>query len=136
DFRGLLRRFDDCPLSYEYATIGRGNDEVQRPYLALLANLTPSDLRPYAKKGSALWGDGFWARFAFITPSPDTPRAAGEFPTGERIIPNELTKPLRDWNDCLGVPRVEIVESTNAKGEKTGTGTVEVENVPPKECIL
>jgi len=37
DFHGILRRFDDCPERYEYGTIGRGVDVVERPYLALLA---------------------------------------------------------------------------------------------------
>ena len=79
DFRGLLRRFDDGPPEYRYATVGRGLDVVERPYLAFLANITPADLKPYAHRGANLWGDGFLARFAFITP-PEHNRGRGRFP--------------------------------------------------------
>ena len=48
DFRGLLRKLDDCPPAYEYVTVGRGATRIERPYLALLASLTPADLRPFA----------------------------------------------------------------------------------------
>lgn len=136
DFRGLLRRFDDCPARYEYATIGRGNDEVQRPYLALLANLTPADLKPFAKKGSALWNDGFWARFAFITPPAGTPRNEGEFPEGQRIIPDALTRPLYRWHARLGIPDVALAERKNEKGDGTGFYDVRVEELPPQVCTL
>ena len=48
DFRGLLRKFDDTPDVYEYDSISRGSDIANAPYLALLANLTPADLKPFA----------------------------------------------------------------------------------------
>jgi hypothetical protein len=107
EFRGIIRRFDDCPERYEYATLSRGNEVVERPYLALLANMTPADLRGQAKKGSSMWNDGFWARFAFVTPPGDEHRR-DRFPTEERVIPSEITVPLRDWHERLGVPTVQV----------------------------
>lgn len=109
DFRGLLRKFDDTPDVYSYETISR-TDVVFSPYLALLANLTPADLKPYAKRGASLWNDGFWARFAFLSPAPHAERKNGRFPNVERQIPQALSWPLRRWNDRLGVQPAQIVE--------------------------
>lgn len=109
DFRGLLRKFDDTPEAYEYQTTTR-TDLVYAPYLALLANLTPADLKPYAKRGSSLWNDGFWARFAFLTPPDGAERKNGRFPNQEREIPQAITFPLRRWHDRLGVTSAQIVK--------------------------
>jgi hypothetical protein len=112
EFRGLIRRFDDCADRYEYGTISRGTEVVERPYLALLANMTPADLTSQARRGSSMWGDGFWARFAFVTP-PSSERKRGRFPQGERVIPLEIVDPLRAWHQHLGIPnaRVEVLEN-------------------------
>jgi hypothetical protein len=135
DFRGILRRFDDCKARYESGTIGRGDDVIDRPYLALLANLTPADLRPTAGRGDAMWNDGFWARFAFVTPG-DEDRGRGRFPTGERSIPPELCDPLRLWHQRLGVPRVSIADEVVTNGKPTGRKCVQVEYLAPKTCTL
>jgi hypothetical protein len=110
DFRGLLRKFDDTPDVYEYDTIGRGMDTVYAPYLALLANLTPADLKPYAKRGSALWNDGFWARFAFVAPALGAERSNERFPQQQRLIPNRLVSPIAEWHRSLGIPDVQIID--------------------------
>ena len=109
DFRGILRRLDDHRAGYAYGTISRGDEQVERPYLALLANLTPAELKPFARPGGALWQDGFYARFAFVTPSQDEPRRKGQFPAGERVIPAELVEPLVAWHSRLGMPPVQVV---------------------------
>lgn len=120
DFRGILRAFDDCPLRYEYGTISRGSDIVIEPYLALLANMTPDDLRNAARKNDALWGDGFWARYAFVTPPPGTNRSRDRFPSEMRIIPASLTMPIRDWHQRLGGPTVEIESVKDDHGKTMG----------------
>jgi len=132
DFRGLLRKFDDTPESYEYETIGRA-DVVYAPYLALLANLTPADLKPYAKRGSSLWNDGFWARFAFLTPPVHAERKNGRFPDIERVIPQAITFPLRRWHDRLGVQEAQLVTR-----EVNFKSFVEVLATPPvaHQCTL
>jgi hypothetical protein len=115
EFRGLIRRFDDCADRYEYGTISRGTEVVERPYLALLANMTPADLTSQARRGSSMRGDGFWARFAFVTP-PCNERKRGRFPQGERVIPLEILDPLRAWHQHLGIPnaRVEVLETSSS----------------------
>jgi hypothetical protein len=129
DFRGLLRRMDDTPARYEYGSISRGSDVVELPYLALLTNSTPDDYRPFARRGAVLWGDGFMARFALITP-PEGERLRDRFPAGERIIPGELLNPLIAWHNRLGLPQVEITDVTDEKGERTGAKAVQVSSRP------
>lgn len=130
DFRGLLRRMDDTPARYEYGSIGRGSNVIERPYLALLANLTPDDLKPFARKGAGLWGDGFLARFVLVTP-PEGERLRDRFPAGEMIIPGDLLTPLANWHKRLGLPEVDISDVTNEKGEATGAKRVEVNHRQP-----
>ncbi len=125
DFRGLLRRLDDTPDRYEYGSIARGSDVVERPYLALLANLTPDDLRPFARRGAALWGDGFLARFALITP-PEEDRRRDRFPTGERMIDANILTPLVEWHKRLGLPDVDLEDINDSKGQPTGSKRVDV----------
>lgn len=132
DFRGLLRKMDDTPEVYEYETMTR-TDIVYAPYLALLANLTPADLKPYAKRGSSLWNDGFWARFAFLTPGLHAERKNGRFPNEERVIPQALTLPLRRWHDRLGVVPAQLI-----KREADFKSWTEVVAQPPvaHQCAL
>ena len=136
DFRGILRRFDDAPDAYLYATIGRGDNHLQRPYLALLASMPPANMAPFAKRGGALWHDGFWARFAFVAPSRGDQPPSGEFPEGERIMPAALMKPLRAWHDRLGVPDVGIVPRKDTDGKPTRDFDVTVTARPPEVCTL
>jgi hypothetical protein len=135
DFRGLLRKLDDCPPDYSRSTIARGDEVIQRPYLALIANLTPADLRPVAKKGTQLWGDGFLARFAFITPPQDEVLAA-QFPKGQRPSPPELMAPLVAWHRQLGLPTVRIEKQVGKNGASTGEKVVTVEPPEPQPCTL
>ncbi len=111
DFRGHLRRLDDGLPSYEYGTIMRGTERIEGPYLALLANLTPADLRPYAQPNGPLWHDGFFARFAFIAPPNTAERSRGTFPKGQRLFPDELLQPLKAWHQRLGMPDVNVEAS-------------------------
>ena len=116
DFRGLLRRLDDCPETYERATIARGSERIERPYLALIANLTPADMKPLARKGSQLWGDGFLARFNFVTP-PAGEILRGQYPKNERVIPPGIIAPLVEWHTKLGMPDVQLVQKQDKDGD-------------------
>lgn len=119
EFRDILRRLDDCKDSFEYATLGRGTDYVRRPYLALLACLTPADIRPLARRGAGAWNDGFLARFAFVTP-PTIERRRDRFPEGEMVVPDGLALPLRAWHDRLGTPTVTLADVLDAQQKKVG----------------
>jgi hypothetical protein len=130
DFRGILRRFDDHAERYESTTITRGIENVDKPYLSLLANMTPADLKPYAAKGSPLWQDGFFARFGFSVPDEGTERSTARFPSGQRIVPNSILKPLVDFHQRLGVPVISVEERYNEKGEGTGAFSIEGDPLP------
>ena len=137
DFRGILRRFDDAPPAYVYVTVGRGENRLQRPYLALLGSMTPADMGPYAKRGGALWHDGFWARFVFVAPAPEDQPTMGKFPDGVRIFPPALLTPLRAWHDRLGRPDMDIVQRKDTDGKPTRDDfDVTVTARPPEDCTL
>lgn len=136
DFRGLLRKFDDCPPQYDYRSVQHGSVLVERPYVALLASLTPADLRPYTKRGGALWNDGFWARFAFVTPPLDAPLGTGRFRAGKRVIPPELNMTLRKWHERLGVPAVNTQEPVGSDGQNAGEGQAGTADKPLQVCKL
>jgi len=100
-FLSMLKRLDDGKDKYTYSTIARKDEIIINPYLALLANMTPDCLKPYAKKGSSLWGDGFLARFALVCPPEETKRARAPFPRGKRKILPSLSTPLKEWDQQL-----------------------------------
>ena len=119
DFKGLLRILDDCMDTYKYETLSRGSELITKPYLALLACMTPSDIRPYAGSNSKFWKDGLFARFAFITP-PENSRNRERFPHGELSIPTGILQPLIDWHQRLGIPEVSIEPLYDKRGESMG----------------
>jgi hypothetical protein len=135
DFRGILRKLDDCPSDITRTTIARGREVVDRPYLAQIGNLTPADLKPLARKGAQLWGDGFLARFAFATPPHDEVLTA-RFPPGARTIPQELTAPLVAWHRGLGLPRVTVEDRRDASGSPTGEKIVTIGAPEAQTCAL
>ncbi|HET8852741.1 MAG TPA: DUF3987 domain-containing protein [Ktedonobacteraceae bacterium] len=133
DFSGLLRRLDDCRDSYAYSTRTYGQEVIDKPYLALLANMTPADLRAHAGKGNDFWRDGFWARFAFITPPEHTFKNAS-FPLEEVPVPTQLLDPLRRWHARLGMPTIHITVIQDEHGKDTGHYRVERSPLPEQPC--
>jgi len=103
EFRGILRKFDDTEPTYVRATVTRGKEVVDRPYLALLGILTPADIASVVSHGSMLWGDGYLARMGLIVPTNGMMKD-GEFPSGKRVFDESLLKPLMGWHKRLGFP--------------------------------
>jgi hypothetical protein len=135
DFSGLLRRLDDCRQTYAYSTRSHGQEVIDKPYLALLANMTPADLRQYADKGNGFWRDGFWARFAFLTPPPHAFKNAS-FALDEVAVPSCLVETLRRWHRRLGVPTITITAIQDEKGKDSGHYRVERGALPEQPCRL
>src|SRR5262249_32767303 len=117
DFSGLLRRLDDCRETYSCSTRTHGQEIIEKPYLALLANMTPADLRLHADKGNGFWRDGFWARFAFIPP-PAYAFKNASFALEEVPVPSWLVESLWRWHTRLGVPAISITELCDEKGHQ------------------
>lgn len=133
EFRNLFRKFDDNAPSYSTNTISRSEEVVKLPYLALLGNTTPADLQQYAKKGGALWNDGFWARFVLLAVEPGAKPSKARFPDERKTIPNELIIKLRQWHDRLGIPDVEVSEATDKGGSRY---TLKIGPLPITDCFL
>jgi hypothetical protein len=133
DFSGLLRRLDDCRDSYAYSTRTYGQEVIDKPYLALLVNMTPADLRAHAGKGNDFWRDGFWARFAFITP-PEHAFKNASFPLEEVPVPTQLLDPLRRWHTRLGIPTIHITAIQDEHGKDAGHYRVERSPLPELLC--
>lgn len=112
--------------SFETGTIMRGLERVEAPYLALLGNATPHDLAPFMTQGDAWWHDGFWPRFAMITPPHGATPSRAHRPREAYTLPATLILPLHDWHVRLGSPAVAITEEREANDKKTGAwnGTV------------
>ncbi len=118
NFRSLLRRLDDNQDLASSATWSRGCERIEYPYVALLASMTPVDMRPYARRGARLWHDGLFSRFAFATP-PQNSFNEGRRPDEPMIIPAFLTASLRNWHAELGEP--EVMLDTRLRNDKVIT---------------
>ncbi len=116
EFRGLLLKLDNRAPSYTYATQSRGNEEIEKPYLALLGCTTFADFRSVAKTGSDEWNDGMLSRFIPIVPppgpAPDKSLMFESFP-----VPFELTSALWNMHEWLGIPEVDIIEEDDEKSK-------------------
>lgn len=129
-FHSLLRILDDGQTDFENDTILRGLEELDHPYLAVLASATPYDLAPYVAEGSKWWHDGFWARFAFIAPYDDEQPSLAHPPRGARTIPGDLLWPLAQWHQRLGVPTLSLTEILDNRDKPTGAWQAEIGPLP------
>lgn len=116
--------------SFESATIQRGLERIENPYLALLGNATPHDLAPFVNEGNNWWHDGFWPRFALITPPYGQEPSRTHRPRESYALPAELILSLHDWHVRLGSPTVSIEEEREANGKLTGKWIGKVSNFP------
>lgn len=71
--------------------------------------ITPTDIKPFAHRGAALWGNGYLAPYAIVTP-PDGYLKVGRYPNEKRIVPSSLGTPIREWHVRLGMPDYSIKE--------------------------
>lgn len=65
-----LLRLYDCAAIYQRNTIGRGLVEIQNAYMSFLGASTPAGLSAHLT-ATALWDNGWWPRFALLTPEDD-----------------------------------------------------------------
>lgn len=135
DFRGLMRKLDNCPDEYRYSTRSHGKEIIRKPYIAFLGNTTPANLHKHARKGAEFWNDGFWARFLFVAPPPDD-WIINTMDTGEPPIPPNLITSLQRWNERLGVPNCTIEEDIDDKGKGTGKYTATREELLDHEVTI
>jgi hypothetical protein len=100
----VLKLFD-CPDKLTAAsTIARGRQTIRNAYLTICGPTTPSAMRIHLNNRSH-WGNGLFARFAFVT--PDVPPRRIFYPP-EIEIPTSLINPLR----ALALERLPMPEET------------------------
>lgn len=132
EFAGLLRKLDDCHDEYKYSTRMHGQEIIDKPYIAFLANTTPANLRKHASRGASFWNDGFWARFALITP-PEHAWKTKTMELGEVPVPDAIWQRLADWHRRLGEPFCQITSVADVKGKQTGRHEITREPLPQIE---
>jgi hypothetical protein len=128
-FHDLIRWMDDGDDKFESDTIARGLEVLNHPYLALLCNATPHDLAAYLRPGAGYWHDGFWPRFAFVTPLAHETPSRRRQPAGIASLTSELVIPLQAWHQRLGVPKAHIEDIVH-NGKPTGRYKAIVEPLP------
>lgn len=121
-FKAILLRMDDCEMTAQYDTIGRDLEEIELPYLAVLGTMTPECMKPYSGSESPLWGDGFYARFAFCCVPLNRKKTQRDleneqFPSDEGHFPAQILQPLRGFHERLGLRWCGIVPIDNEKGK-------------------
>jgi hypothetical protein len=129
EFHSLLRWMDDGDGQFESETIARGLERVSNPYLALLCSATPHDLAAFMRPGAPYWHDGFWPRFAFITPGPSDRPARSRQPMGIASLSAALVTALHTWHESLGIPKAQITDVCH-HGKPTGRYTATREALP------
>lgn len=142
EFIDLLLELDACPPEYRTATITRGGEPVTQPYLSILGNMTPANLKEIARAGADGWSDGWWARMSFVVaPPPDEedesdpgpPQAEG---LSELPPPWELVQALQAWHERLGVPVCTIEQPASSDEKKSAKPIISREELPETLCIL
>lgn len=106
DFSDFLRDINEkVGKTYTYKTRGHGEENITSPYLAIIADTTPADLRKFAKPNAPLWTNGFFPRFAIIAPlsteSPSLARVPYQLQS-KTTTPVHLSQPLVELNERLG----------------------------------
>lgn len=106
--RIMVTELADSPEEY-IGPLAEDESGTERPYLAILTELTPVALREVAAPGSVLWENGLLGSFMLATPLTDEIRM-GRFPREEWALSDSIVEPLRAWHERLGLPQVREVQ--------------------------
>jgi hypothetical protein len=122
DFADLFLEFDGTPDSYENATISRGGEPIEQPYVPVLGSMVPANLKDNGKSGADVWSDGFFGRFSFVVAPPATEETIKDatLDATPLDIPPALLESLQAWHERLGVPDCVVEELLDDKKKKTG----------------
>jgi hypothetical protein len=111
---------------YRSDTLSRGREEIEHPYLALLATMTPDCMKIYEKREpSVLWTDGFYPRMLFASTLFDIKKTKEDLQRQRRpnetvVYPESLLAPLRQVHRRLGMPDCTIKEVLDEKSNGMG----------------
>ena len=125
EFKEILLQMADGER-YRTDTHTRGREEISRPYLTLLATMTPDCMKIYEKQEtSVLWTDGFYPRMLFACTLFDIKKTREDLrkqrrPNDTVSYPESLLAPLRKVHQDLGMPHCMITEIVDPQGKRTG----------------
>lgn len=134
-FHEIFLEWYDCPERDGNETIGRGNDVVEKVYLALMAILAIDNVSSLPHNIN-LWRNGTFARFLPVTPPTD--EWSDEDPPDAMIdFPASLTEPILRFHKTLGVPeRPEVVPLKNSKDKEIGYALYRSAPYPTQDCTF
>lgn len=93
-------RFYDCDPHFSRSTLQRGRVTVRNSYLSILGASTPAAMSMHMTS-ERLWANGFWPRFALLTPDSDRPDWQRATKSPE---PTDLRQVLHDLHAKLPTP--------------------------------
>jgi len=126
DFKEILLQMADGER-YRSDTHSRGREEIERPYLALLATMTPDCMKIYEKRAmSVLWTDGFYPRMLFACTLFEIKKTKDDLKKQRRpnetvVYPETILAPLQRVHQSLAIPDCTIIEVMDGRGKPTGT---------------
>lgn len=136
-YHEIFLEWENSPSRDNNAGVMRGDDDVENVYFSVLANLTPDNIQAMPKTFS-IWADGTFARMLIMTPPPNEYSVAPEPAFGSEIeFPSELTEPLLEWHERLGIVKADITPVLNAKGTSTTSWEASLSTpYPVNTCTL
>ncbi len=114
-----LLKLYDCPPDHRRLTRNQGLVVIHNAYVSLLGASTPSALAPHLAN-ELLLSNGWWARFALLTPEVSQPTWAEAEPGDE---PPELLRQLQRLYDRL--PKPSYPEPPKALRVSLGAGVLD-----------
>jgi hypothetical protein len=125
----LLELYDCKERAGESATVSRGDDVIERSYLAFFGAANPDTLAPHLANRSH-WHNGLWARFALLAPGPDEP-PVWQFYREPMAIPTQIVAGVQRMARLFPEPRAELQEA-NHEG---GLPSLTLSNVQPPVSV-
>ncbi len=119
-YQRIFLDLDSPRERYSNKTVSRGKDLIEKPYLTILGNVTPPDLKEHAHAGSTLWQNGLFARISWvvapIATKNDIKDDENEDDDGKIPVPAKLLERVKWWHERLGVPECKFEPQYDEKG--------------------
>ena len=97
-----ILRLYDCDEHFARSTRAQGLTVIKNAYMSILGLSTPSALKKFLQN-EFLWNNGFWPRFAILSPETKVPEWIDQFSFVER--PASITEVLRKLYMRLPAPK-------------------------------
>lgn len=127
------------PTKDSHLTKNNGQHIVYNPYLAVLGNMVPDDVRslPKAAQGGSSnpFTNGLFARFIPLTPPAGTFSIAPK--SGKTMtFPRKLAEDLINFHMDLGVPEPLVEPELDKRGDPTGRYEITRADLPVNDTVI